>query len=135
MKKRRLILKTALSCIALGGAGIVHAQAWPERPIRLIVPTAPGPFDVIARLIGERLAKVLGQPIVIDNIPGATGTIGIAALARAAPDGYTLGLGLMPLTIGHTLFPKITYDIRRDLAPNVQLSWGYNILWCIRPCR
>ena len=107
---------------------MLHAQAWPERPIRLIVPTAPGPFDVVARLIGERLAKMLGQPIVIDNIPGATGMIGTAALARAAPDGYTLGLGLMPLTIGHTLFPKISYDIRRDLAPIVQISWGYNIL-------
>ncbi|MBL8379451.1 MAG: tripartite tricarboxylate transporter substrate binding protein [Burkholderiales bacterium] len=128
MNNRRSVLRAALSGAALLTAGRLAAQNWPERSIRLIVPAAPGPFDAIARLIGERLAKALGQPVVIENIPGATGTIGTAAMARAAPDGYTISLGFMPLTIAQTLFPKLAYDIRRDVAPIVQISWGYNIL-------
>ena len=128
MIERRSVIRAALGGAALISAGRPGAQTWPERSIRLIVPTAPGPFDAIARLIGERLGKALGQPVVIDNIPGATGTIGTAAMARAAPDGYTISLGIMPLAIGQTLFPKLSYDIRRDVAPIVQISWGYNIL-------
>ncbi|MBL8382197.1 MAG: tripartite tricarboxylate transporter substrate binding protein [Burkholderiales bacterium] len=128
MPTRRTVIGAAFAAPILAAARPSAAQAWPERPIRLIVPAAPGPFDAIARLIGERLGKALGQSIVIDNIPGATGTIGTAALVRAAPDGYTLSLGIMPLTIGQTLFPKLSYDIRKDVAPIVQISWGYNIL-------
>ena len=128
MSSRRVVLRAALGGAALMATARIGAQSWPERSIRFIVPAAPGPFDTIARLIGERLGKALGQPVVIDNIPGATGTIGTAAMARAAPDGYTISLGIMPLTIGQTLFPKLSYDIRRDVAPIVQISWGYNIL-------
>lgn len=107
--RRRQLLKT--SAIGLLGAPFMaSAQAWPTRPIRLVVPFPPGGLiDTMARLIGPRLAQELGQPVVIDNRPGAGGNVGAAEVARAAPDGYTLLMASPPLTISPALYASLPY--------------------------
>ncbi|MFN0164180.1 MAG: Bug family tripartite tricarboxylate transporter substrate binding protein [Burkholderiales bacterium] len=129
MTRQRLarLLLAAITCAVTTLAA--HAQTWPARPMRLIVPaTAGGPFDTMARLIGERLSKNLGQPVVTENIAGLGGMLGAAALAKAAPDGHSFGLNALPLSINQSLLREPPIDARRDLAPVVQLTWGYNVL-------
>lgn len=103
----------------LGGEGVVFAAAYPERPIRFVVPFPPGTTtDVVARLVAQRGGDRLGQPIVVDNRSGASGTIGVEMVARAAPDGYTWGLGTTTThALAHILSPKLGYDPVRDFAP------------------
>ncbi len=100
--------------IALGGLPLLAAaQApWPSKPIRYIVPFAPGgTTDILARVVGEKLAIALGQPLVIENKPGQGGSAGAAELARAAPDGYTIGGGTISShAINATLYDKLSYD-------------------------
>jgi tripartite-type tricarboxylate transporter receptor subunit TctC len=107
--QRRQILKgsgAALLALPL----MAGAQAWPARPIRLVVPFPPGGLvDTMARLIGPRLAQELGQPVVIDNKPGAGGNLGAAEVARATPDGYTLLMASPPLTISPALYATLPY--------------------------
>ncbi len=117
---RRLLLKLlvpALSCIPLALSGPAHAQSWPTRPITLVVPYTPGgTTDNIVRAIQNKLAEQLGQPIVVENRPGASGNVGNRSLARATPDGYTIGI--MPTTVG--TFPLMSqslgYDPMTDFA-------------------
>jgi tripartite-type tricarboxylate transporter receptor subunit TctC len=97
---------------------ISAAQAYPDRPVRIIVPFAPGGLnDVVARLIQPHLEKALGQPVIVDNRPGASGSLGTDAVAKAAPDGHTLVM----VASSHTVLPathaKLPYDAERDLAP------------------
>ena len=93
------------------------AQTWPARPIRLVVPFPPGGLiDTMARLIGPRLALELGQPVVIENKPGAGGNLGAAEVARATPDGYTLLMASPPLTISPALYANLPYK-PEQLAP------------------
>ena len=88
MKKLVLAIALALS------AGIVEAQSWPQRPVTLIVPFPPGgSTDTTARILGERMRAPLGQTVVIENVGGAGGSIGVGRVARAAPDGYTIDIG------------------------------------------
>src|SRR5260370_23946142 len=76
----------------LGASALVQAQSWPSKPIRYIVPFAPGgPTDILGRMVATGLSSSLGQPVVVENKPGQAGSIGAAELARAAPDGYTIG--------------------------------------------
>ena len=109
MTSRRLAL--ALATASLLAASTVHA-AWPEKPIRVVVTFgAGGASDIVARAISEPLAKALGQPVIVDNKPGAGGTIGGTEVVRAAPDGYTLMLSnSTPLSIGPWTVPKLPYD-------------------------
>jgi len=105
----------------LGGlrAGPAQAQpAWPSRPVTLIVPFASGNVtDSIARMIGERLAAALGQQVVIDNRPGASGGIGMSAITRAAPDGYTIGMGAIgPMALNPALYSRLPYDPQEGLS-------------------
>src|SRR5215831_14667260 len=103
--------------IALAGSAMA-SEPYPDHPITLIVPYAPGgSSDVLARLIGERLSKSLGQPIVIDNRVGAGSRLGIELAARAAPDGYTLLLADMPHTIIPAVQKGVQYDPVRDFTP------------------
>src|SRR5690349_4773387 len=101
-------------------ANDTRAQAaYPDRPITLIVPYAPGGGnDVVARAVSDPMSKTLGQPIVIENHGGAGGSVGTRQVAKAAPDGYTLGLGgTGTLAVDPTLYPNVGYDPRKDFAP------------------
>jgi tripartite-type tricarboxylate transporter receptor subunit TctC len=94
-------------------------QAYPSRPIKLIVPyPAGGGTDIAARWIGQQLADELKQPVIIDNRPGANGNIGTDAITKAAPDGYTIGMATPgPVTVGRSLYAQLPYDPERDLTP------------------
>jgi tripartite-type tricarboxylate transporter receptor subunit TctC len=107
--------------LLLAGAALAataaQAQNWPARPIRLVVPFPPGGLiDNMARLLGPRLAQELGQPLVIDNKPGAGGNLGAAEAARATPDGYTLLMASPPLTISPALYTSLPYK-PEQIAP------------------
>src|SRR5215510_1328102 len=116
---RRQFLHLAAAAAALSVAsGIVLAQTYPTRPVRLIVPFGPaGATDITARLIGQWLSERLGQQLVIENRPGAGGNVGTEAVVRAAPDGYTLGLFGAPSAINATLYNKLNFNFVREIAP------------------
>jgi tripartite-type tricarboxylate transporter receptor subunit TctC len=111
------------------GACDAHAGGYPERSIKLIVPTTAGSVpDVLARLVGERLAASMGQPVVIENRPGAIGTIGLNAVAKAPPDGYTLGIVTTTFLAAPSLIPQMPYDTERELSPVAVVAWNYQNL-------
>ena len=99
------------------------AQDWPTKPVKIVVPFGPGSTpDVVARLIADHLQRKFGQPFVIDNKPGASGNIGTDAVAKATPDGTTIGVSIGgPLAINTLLFSKLPYDPKTDIAPITQL--------------
>ena len=107
----------------LAAATPAAAQDWPAKPVKIMVPFGPGSTpDVVARLIADHLQKSLGQPFVIENKPGASGNTGTDAVAKAAPDGYTIGVSIGgPLAINTLLFSKLPYDPKTDIAPITQL--------------
>lgn len=119
MTRRLLFALIALLITLLPAA----AQDWPAKPVRIMVPFGPGSTpDVVARLIADELQKKLGQPFVIENKPGASGNTGTDAVAKAAPDGYTIGVSIGgPLAINTLLFSKLPYDPKTDIAPITQL--------------
>ncbi len=112
----RSILSAALLAGAVAFSGLVGAQGWPSRPVHLVVPYAPGgPVDVSARLIGGKLQAALGQPVVVENKPGAGGNIGADFVAKSAPDGYTLVMGAIAThAINPALYPNFPYDPVKD---------------------
>src|SRR6266516_6838222 len=117
---RRQFLHLAASAAALSGVSrIARAQAYPSRPVRVIVPFAPaGTTDILARLIGQWLSERLGQSFVIENRPGATTMIGTEAVVRSPADGYTLMLVGPPSATNATLYEnKLSYNFLRDIAP------------------
>jgi tripartite-type tricarboxylate transporter receptor subunit TctC len=122
----KLFVLIVLSLAALG----VQAQPYPSKPIRYIVPFAPGgTTDILARMVGAGLSSSLGQPVVVENKPGQAGSIGAAELARAAPDGYTVGGGTISShAINATLYPKLPYDPLKDFAPITMLATLPNML-------
>jgi tripartite-type tricarboxylate transporter receptor subunit TctC len=118
------------AAILVAVTGIAQAQAWPTRPIRLISPFSAGStVDIMARTIAPALGDLLGQQVVVENKGGAGGNIGVDAVAKAAPDGYTLGIGTTgPLAINPHLMAKMPYDPQKDLAAVVLLANGPNVL-------
>lgn len=114
------------ACISIA----VTAQTYPNRPIKLIVPFAPGGgSDIIARIIAPRLGDAVGQQVVIDNKLGAGTIIGAEIAAKAAPDGYTLFVGITgTLAINPSLYQKLPYDPLRDFSPIILVATGPNIL-------
>jgi len=125
-KKLRYVVATFLLCTVVAAI----AQPYPAKPIRLIAPSTPGDApDVIARLIALRLSPVLGQPIVVENRPGAGGVIGSEVAAKSAPDGYTLIMGNAGSHgINAAVYSKLPYDIQRDFAPISQVAIAPNIM-------
>jgi tripartite-type tricarboxylate transporter receptor subunit TctC len=110
-------MRTALFLLLSAVAALAHAQSYPAKPIRIIVPfTAGSATDVVARLIGERLNAAWGQPVVVDNRPGAGGSIGIAQAAKADPDGYTLTVVSTGHAVNHVLYKDLPYDTLKDLS-------------------
>jgi tripartite-type tricarboxylate transporter receptor subunit TctC len=125
----RIMLKTArllAAAAALLAVTATHAQQYPSRTIRFIVPfPAGGGVDIVARALGEKLSPRLGQPIIVDNRPGAGTTIGTEAAARSAPDGYTFLVGpIGGQAIVHHMYPKRTFDITRDFAAVARVGYG-----------
>jgi tripartite-type tricarboxylate transporter receptor subunit TctC len=116
---RRRFLHLAAGAAALPTvARIAWAQAYPTRPVRLIVPVAPaGAGDILARLMGQWLSERLGQPFIIENRPGGGNNIGTEAVVRAPADGYTLLLAGTPNTVNVTLYEKLNFNFIRDIAP------------------
>lgn len=122
MTTRRILLAAGAGLLAAPAA---HAQAaWPNRPVRVIVPWPPGgSTDVLVRIYAEALAAALGQPFVVENRAGAGGNIGVDAVAKAAPDGYTMGIASVGhLCINPYLYARLAYDPAKDLAP-VGVAW------------
>jgi tripartite-type tricarboxylate transporter receptor subunit TctC len=126
---RRNALKAtaALLVLAAGGA---RAADWPTRPVRLVIPFPPGgSTDILGRSIAQRLQEVLGQPFVVDNKPGAGGSIGATEVARAAPDGYTLLMGhIGTLAINPSLYPNLAYDPLKSFTPVALIARVPNVL-------
>jgi tripartite-type tricarboxylate transporter receptor subunit TctC len=117
------MMTLALACAVARAAPSALAQPYPNRPIRLIVPfAAGGANDIVARLIQPGLAEALGQPIVIENRPAASGVVGTDAVAKAVPDGHTLLMAFTTHTVNPAINPKLPYDTEHDLAPVVMIG-------------
>lgn len=125
MIQRRLALLLPLLVAPL----IAHAQPYPSKPVRVIVPFAPGgPADVLARVIGQELSEALGQPFVVENKVGAAGNIGVEQIAKAMPDGYTVGIvPVGNVAVNPSLFPTLPYKAS-ELAPVAMLATVENVL-------
>jgi tripartite-type tricarboxylate transporter receptor subunit TctC len=123
----KLVLLPILAIVPLAGA---QPQDFPSRPVRFIVPyAAGGSGDLLARLLGTKLASLWGQQVVVDNRAGGGGLIGTEFAARSEPDGYTLYLATDgPLTIAATLYKRVPYDWKRDFAPVSMMAMGYQVL-------
>ncbi|WP_052389753.1 Bug family tripartite tricarboxylate transporter substrate binding protein [Belnapia moabensis] len=123
------------STLGLLGAlpAMAETRLWPGRAIRCIVPSATGGYDAYARLIAPRLAELLGQPVVIDNRPGANGTIGMQEVQRSPPDGYTILFGhIGAITINTSIYRNMPLDPVKDLAP-VTVAVASPLVWVVDP--
>jgi tripartite-type tricarboxylate transporter receptor subunit TctC len=116
-----------LALFVVSGA---NAQSWPQKPVRVIVPFAPGgASDLMPRLVGEKLATMWGQPVLMENRPGAAGNIGMEAGAKSPPDGYTLlSAPNGNLVVNPHMYSKLAYDVFKDLAPVTRISAVQNVL-------
>jgi tripartite-type tricarboxylate transporter receptor subunit TctC len=126
----RARLAAAFLCAgALAAVQSAHAQAWPAKPVHVVVPFTPGSAtDIMARTVGEKLSALLGQPFVVENRPGAGGTIGVGQVAKADPDGYTILVHSSSYTVTPTTYPNASYDTVRDLTGIAPLGLLPNVL-------
>jgi len=125
----KAIVRILAACAAFSLAGACHAQAWPSKPVRFVVPFVPGgPGDIIARLVGQRLTETLGQQVIVDNRAGAGGNIGTAAVAKAAPDGYTVLVTSSAFVVNVSLFANPGYDAERDFIPIAVVGSQPNVI-------
>jgi tripartite-type tricarboxylate transporter receptor subunit TctC len=122
MKSRNNLLPVIAACVFAVSGGAA-AQSWPVKPIRMIVPFAPGGgTDIQARLFGAKLSPALGQTVLVENRPGGGGNIGAELVAKAPPDGYTVLFQSASLAVNQTLYTKLNYSAVRDLAPVMLVS-------------
>ncbi len=125
MRRRNLLTAAAAAAAGLGAGGHAWAQGeWPQRPVRLVVPFPPGGgTDATSRLVADKLNTGMGWAMVVDNKPGAGGNIGLDAVAKAAPDGYTIGMGQAAnLAINPSLYAKMPFDPLKDFTPIASVS-------------
>lgn len=132
---RRWVLQAAslslvgLASLATATGAQAQAAAWPAKPVTLVVPFPPGgTTDVLARALGTALAKSLGQPVIVDNRPGAGATIGADYVAKSKADGYTLLMGAVHHTIATSVYKKLPYDFQKDFAPITTVAVVPNVL-------
>lgn len=126
---RRSALRTALALSLVAAAGGASAQAWPAKPISLIVPFPPGgTTDVIARALAEKLSQSLGQTVIVESKPGAGATLGADLVAKSKADGYTLLMGAVHHTIASSVYKKLPYDFQKDFAPVSTVALVPNVL-------
>jgi tripartite-type tricarboxylate transporter receptor subunit TctC len=127
---RRRVLRLTVAVVALGTGATRAAEACPTRTVRIIVPFTPGgSTDILGRAIARELQEALGQPFIVENKPGAGGSIGATEVARAAPDGYTLLMGhIGTLAINPSLYPGLPYDPRTNFAPVALVARVPNVL-------
>lgn len=122
MQARRTLLTTMVLGAVASLSGAAAAQSFPSRPVTVVVPfPAGGPLDVLARLMNERMRQSLGQPLVIENVGGAGGTVGVGRVARAAPDGHTLSFGYLGTHALNGAIYQLQYDLRSDFEPVAML--------------
>lgn len=129
--RRRVLVSATWALLAALGGGEALAQSgtYPTQPIRLIVPYPPGgATDRLARLMGTELQKAWGQTVVVENKPGASGTIGNDMVAKAAPDGYTVLVAITAIVQAPALMPKLPYDVLKDLQPLAQIASSNSVL-------
>ncbi|MPZ56235.1 MAG: tripartite tricarboxylate transporter substrate binding protein [Rhizobiales bacterium] len=127
MKKFGLVASIVAATLAL--AGSVVAQTYPSKPVRIIVPfAAGGAVDTLARLVGSKLSESLGQPVIIENRPGAGGNIASDVVAKSAPDGHTILLTTSGQALSPSLYRSLPYDAAKDLIPVTQLVASYLVL-------
>jgi tripartite-type tricarboxylate transporter receptor subunit TctC len=123
IRRRILVLTLATLAVELSSSGVSNAQTYPVRPITLIVPfAAGGPTDTIARIVSEGMRASLGQPIIIENVGGADGSIAVGRAARAAPDGYTISIGNVATHVLNAAAYSLPYDLLNDLEPISRLT-------------
>jgi tripartite-type tricarboxylate transporter receptor subunit TctC len=124
------LLAFALAPLVANAQDPAAKGRWPAKPVRMIVPFPPGSSpDLVARMLNDRLAAALGQPVVVENRAGAGGMVGTGAVAKAAPDGYTIGLSIPgPLAVNTVLMQKMEYDPFRELAPVTIVAASPNVL-------
>jgi tripartite-type tricarboxylate transporter receptor subunit TctC len=129
MKSCLFLLLSAQLAAASIAAAADATPGYPSRPIRLVVSSAPGtPPDTLARIVAEPLSAALGQPVIVENRPGGSGTIGTDTVAKAVPDGHTIGYIGLPQMVASSLMREVPYDITRDLVPVTQITWTANVL-------
>jgi tripartite-type tricarboxylate transporter receptor subunit TctC len=120
---RRELFPMATAAAVLAMSRSADAQAYPKQPISMLVPYAPGgPGDAVARVLAERMKAVLAQPVIIENVTGANGSIAVGRVARAAPDGYTLSLGLWNTHVSNGALYALQYDVLNDFEPVALLA-------------
>ena len=131
----RLLAGVVVACAAVAPLTASAQAAWPTKPVRLVVPFPPGGgTDAFARPLTKVLSQALGQPIVVDNRGGAGGTLGAEVVAKSPPDGYTFLLGAVHHAIAVSLYPKLGYDLQKDLAPVTVVSFVPNVV-VVNPTR
>jgi tripartite-type tricarboxylate transporter receptor subunit TctC len=123
-------MRTLLAILACALVSAAHAQSYPSKPIRIVVPyAAGGTSDILARQIGPKLAEAWGQPVVVENKPGANGNVGADFVAKSAPDGYTLLLtDLGGLVISASVYPQLPFNPAKDFSPVVMVSYSPHVL-------
>jgi tripartite-type tricarboxylate transporter receptor subunit TctC len=123
-------MKILIAAVALAFSAGAQAQAWPNKPIKYIVPfAAGGTTDILGRMVGAKLSEALGQPVVVENRPGAAGALGVEMLAKSPPDGYTIGGGTVSSHgLNVALYPKLAYDPVKDFSPITMLATLPNML-------
>jgi tripartite-type tricarboxylate transporter receptor subunit TctC len=124
---RWLLSATAFAAAMTAGSAL--AQPWPNRSVAIVVPFAPGgTTDVLARTVGIELAKSLGQPVIVENKPGAGATVGAEQVSRATPDGHTLLMGAVHHTIATSVYKKLNCDFQKSFAPVTTVALVPNVL-------